>query len=157
MSFVVPGDATRPARRSMVCRGSMRCSSYITTLIIWTFPPSHVSANATARRCDPARATNDRNHALWASFGVRGGNSVYFAGDTGFGGGRRFQAIAARHRGLDVALLPISADEPRWFMAPDHMNPEEAVRAFRVLKAKSALGYHWGSFRLSDEGVDEPP
>jgi len=105
-----------------------------------------------------ARATNDRNHALWASFVVRGGGrSIYFAGDTGFGDGRHFHAIAARHPGLDVALLPIGAYEPRWFMAPNHMNPEDAVRAFRILKAKSALGYHWGTFRLSDEGIEEPP
>ncbi|WP_230534421.1 MBL fold metallo-hydrolase [Microvirga roseola] len=105
-----------------------------------------------------ARATNDRNHALWASFVVRsGGRSVYFAGDTGFGGGLHFEAIAARHSDLDVALLPIGAYEPRWFMVPHHMNPDDAVRAFRILKAKSALGYHWGTFRLTDEGVDQPP
>ena len=105
-----------------------------------------------------ARATNDRNHALWASFVLRGGGrSVYFAGDTGFGGGRHFHAIAARHPRLDLALLPIGAYEPRWFMAPHHMNPDDAVRAFRILKARSALGYHWGTFRLTDEGVDQPP
>lgn len=105
-----------------------------------------------------ARATNDRNHALWGSFVVRGGGrSVYFAGDTGFGGGRHFGDIGARHPGLDVALLPIGAYEPRWFMAPNHMNPGDAVRAFRVLRAQSALGYHWGTFKLTDEGVDQPP
>lgn len=105
-----------------------------------------------------ARATNDRNHALWASFLVRSeSHSVYFAGDTGFGGGRHFHAIASRHPRIDVALLPIGAYEPRWFMAPHHMNPGDAVRALRILKAKSALGYHWGTFRLTDEGVDQPP
>lgn len=105
-----------------------------------------------------ARATNDRNHALWASFVVRGGGrSVYFAGDTGFGGGRHFHAVAARHPRLDVALLPIGAYEPRWFMAPHHMNPRDAVHAFRILKAGSALGFHWGTFRLTDEGIDQPP
>ncbi|WP_082145470.1 MBL fold metallo-hydrolase [Microvirga massiliensis] len=105
-----------------------------------------------------ARATNDRNHALWASFVLRGaGRSVYFAGDTGFAGGRHFHDIAARHRRLDIALLPIGAYEPRWFMAPQHMNPEEAVRAFRILEARSALGFHWGTFRLTNEGVDQPP
>jgi len=104
-----------------------------------------------------ARATNDRNHALWASFVVRGGgHAVYFAGDTGLGGGRHFQAIAARHPRLDIALLPIGAYEPRWFMAPHHMNPEDAVRAFGMLNARSALGFHWGTFRLTDEGVDQP-
>ena len=105
-----------------------------------------------------ARATNDRNHALWASFVLcGGGRSLYFAGDTGFGGGRHFQGIAARHPGPDVALLPIGAYEPRWFMAPHHMNPEDAVRAFQILKARSALGFHWGTFKLTNEGVDQPP
>jgi L-ascorbate metabolism protein UlaG (beta-lactamase superfamily) len=104
-----------------------------------------------------ARATNDRNHALWAAFVVRGaGRSVYFAGDTGFGGGRHFQTTAARHPNLDVALLPIGAYEPRWFMASNHMNPSDAVRALRILRARSALGYHWGTFKLTDEGIDQP-
>ncbi len=104
-----------------------------------------------------ARATNDRNHALWAAFVIRAaGQSVYFAGDTGFGGGRHFQGTVARHRDLDVALLPIGAYEPRWFMAPNHMNPSDAVRAFRILRARSALGYHWGTFKLTDEGIDQP-
>jgi L-ascorbate metabolism protein UlaG (beta-lactamase superfamily) len=105
-----------------------------------------------------ARATNDRNHALWASYVVRGaGRSVYFAGDTGLAGGRHFRDIASRHRRLEVALLPIGAYEPRWFMAPQHMNPEDAVRALQILGAKSALGFHWGTFRLTNEGIDQPP
>ncbi|MCB5176449.1 MBL fold metallo-hydrolase [Microvirga lenta] len=104
-----------------------------------------------------ARATNDRNHALWASFVLRSaGRSIYFAGDTGFGGGRHFQEIGERHRSLDIALLPIGAYEPRWFMAPQHMNPEDAVRAFRILKAKYALGFHWGTFKMTNEAVDQP-
>jgi L-ascorbate metabolism protein UlaG (beta-lactamase superfamily) len=104
-----------------------------------------------------ARATNDRNHALWAAFVIRAaGRSVYFAGDTGYGGGRHFRGTAARHPNLDIALLPIGAYEPRWFMASNHMNPSDAVSAFRILRARSALGYHWGTFRLTDEGVDQP-
>ena len=104
-----------------------------------------------------ARATNDRNHALWAAFVIRTGScSIYFAGDTGFGGGRHFKRAAARHRILDVALLPIGAYEPRWFMASNHMNPSDAVSAFRILRARSALGYHWGTFDLTDESVDQP-
>lgn len=104
-----------------------------------------------------ARATNDRNHALWASFAIKSrSHRVYFAGDTGFGGGRHFRAIAARHGRMHVALLPIGAYEPRWFMAPHHMNPDDAVRAFQILRADHALGFHWGTFRLTDEGVDRP-
>lgn len=105
-----------------------------------------------------ARATNDRNHALWASYVMRSaGRSIYFAGDTGFGGGRHFHAVATRHRHLDLALLPIGAYEPRWFMAPQHMNPADAVQALRILKAGAALGFHWGTFKLTNEGIDQPP
>ena len=88
-----------------------------------------------------ARATNDRNHALWASFVIHGaGHAVYFAGDTGFGNGQHFQRTATRQPGFDAALLPIGAYEPRWFMEANHMNPGDAVRALRILQAKSALG-----------------
>jgi L-ascorbate metabolism protein UlaG (beta-lactamase superfamily) len=105
-----------------------------------------------------ARATNDRNHALWASYILRtAGPSVYFAGDTGFGEGRHFRQIATRHPHLDVALLPIGAYEPRWFMAPHHMNPKDAVQALGILKAGSALGFHWGTFKLTNEAIDQPP
>jgi L-ascorbate metabolism protein UlaG (beta-lactamase superfamily) len=116
-------------------------------LHVFTEPAHHWSA----------RATNDRNHALWAAFVIQAaGQSVYFAGDTGFGGGRHFQTTAARHPNLDVALLPIGAYEPRWFMASNHMNPSDAVRALRILRARSALGYHWGTFKLTDEGIGQP-
>jgi L-ascorbate metabolism protein UlaG (beta-lactamase superfamily) len=105
-----------------------------------------------------ARGLGDRNRALWAGFVVKwaGGASVYFAGDTGFDGGRPFRRVAERHGAPDLALLPIGAYEPRWFMAPQHMNPEEAVEGFRLLGAGQALGCHWGTFRLTDEGAERP-
>lgn len=85
------------------------------------------------------------------------GEGVFFAGDTGFDGGRPFRRVAERHGALRLALLPIGAYEPRWFMAGQHMNPAEAVRGFKLLGARQALGYHWGTFRLTDEGVERPP
>jgi L-ascorbate metabolism protein UlaG (beta-lactamase superfamily) len=104
-----------------------------------------------------ARGVSDRNHALWASYVIRSANrAVYFAGDCGFGGGRNFRAIAARHPRLDIALLPIGAYEPRWFMKEQHMNPDDAVEAFKILDPRRAIGFHWGTFRLTNEGVDEP-
>lgn len=104
-----------------------------------------------------ARGLGDRNHALWAGFVLRGvGGTVFFAGDTGYDGGRPFRRVTERHGAPDLALLPIGAYEPRWFMAPQHMNPAEAVRGFGLLGARRALGYHWGTFKLTDEGVEQP-
>ena len=104
-----------------------------------------------------SRGVGDRNLALWAGFVLKGvGATVFFAGDTGFAGGRPFRDVAERHGPPDLALLPIGAYEPRWFMAPQHMDPDEAVRGFGLLGARQALGYHWGTFRLTNEGVDRP-
>ncbi|MBE9604163.1 MBL fold metallo-hydrolase [Acetobacteraceae bacterium H6797] len=104
-----------------------------------------------------ARGIFDRNRALWCGFMLRGiGGGVFFTGDSGFDGGRPFSRVAARHGAPALALLPIGAYEPRWFMKGQHMNPEDAVQAFTLLGAKQALGYHWGTFQLTDEGVENP-
>jgi len=104
-----------------------------------------------------ARGLGDRNRALWAGFVVKGmGADLFFAGDTGFDGGKPFRRVAERHGALDLALLPIGAYEPRWFMAPQHINPAEAVEGFGLLGARQALGYHWGTFPLTNEGAEVP-
>ena len=104
-----------------------------------------------------ARGAGDRMHALWASFVIEaGGRKIYAVGDSGFGDGDTFRRAGARHPGLALALLPIGAYEPRWFMRNNHMNPEEAVAALDLCGAKSALGHHWGTFRLTNEGVERP-
>lgn len=104
-----------------------------------------------------ARGLFDRRGALWCSFVVEtpGGN-VYFCGDTGYGGGVVFRQARERFGGFRLALLPIGAYEPRWFMAPAHMNPEEAVQAMLDLNAGRAAAIHHGVFKLSDEGIDQP-
>lgn len=90
----------------------------------------------------------------WCGFVFEGPSAqVYFAGDTA--DGSHFQAIAERHA-IDVALLPIGAYAPRWFMAPQHMGPQEALAAGRRLGAH-VLPMHWGTFKLTDEPIDEPP
>jgi len=105
-----------------------------------------------------ARGTRDRRHALWASFVIETpAGKIYAVGDSGFGDGRTFRQVADRHPRLRVALLPIGAYEPRWFMAGQHMNPEESVRALALCGAQQALGHHWGTFRLTAEAIDEPP
>lgn len=104
-----------------------------------------------------ARGQSDRNEALWAGFVVEaGGNRLYFAGDTGFAAGAPFVRTAARHGPFDLALIPIGAYEPRWFMADAHMNPQEAVEAHVLLGSPSTLGIHHGTFQLTDEAIDAP-
>lgn len=104
-----------------------------------------------------ARGVWDRNRALWCGFVLRGlSDGVFFAGDTGFDEGRPFRRVAERHGTLGLALLPIGAYEPRWFMADQHMSPADAVQGFKLLGARQALGYHWGTFKLTDEGVGRP-
>ena len=104
-----------------------------------------------------ARGGSDRMHALWASFVLEaGGRKVYCIGDTGFGDGETFRRVRRRHPSLAAALLPIGAYEPRWFMRNNHMNPAEAVEAMDLCGAPRALGHHWGTFRLTNEAVDQP-
>jgi N-acyl-phosphatidylethanolamine-hydrolysing phospholipase D len=110
-----------------------------------------------------ARGPFDRWETLWASFAVHAGpHAVYFGGDSGYH--PDFTAIGARYGPFDVAMLPIGAYEPRWFMRAMHMDPDEAVRAFHDLNARAAPGrrgamvaMHWGTFKLTDEALDEPP
>jgi len=97
----------------------------------------------------------DRNRTLWCGYVVSvDGVTLYFAGDSGYS--PCFADIGARCRPIDVALLPIGAYEPRWFMEPVHMNPEDAVRAHLDVKAQVSIGMHFGTFQLTDEGIDDP-
>lgn len=96
------------------------------------------------------------NARLWCSWCIATEESrIYFAGDSGYG--PVFQEIGQRMGPFAAALLPIGAYEPRWFMRPAHMNPEEAVQAFLDLRADQFLAMHWATFRLTDEDPLEPP
>jgi L-ascorbate metabolism protein UlaG (beta-lactamase superfamily) len=102
------------------------------------------------------RGVGDMNEALWGGFVIEGGGArVYHAGDTGYFEG--FREIGRRFPGLDAALLPIGAYDPEWFMRPHHMTPEDAVQAFADLGARRLVAMHWGTFKLTDEPLDEPP
>jgi L-ascorbate metabolism protein UlaG (beta-lactamase superfamily) len=104
-----------------------------------------------------ARNLSDRNMSLWASFVIEGpGGSVYFVGDSGYGDGQYFRRARERHGPLRLAILPIGAYEPRWFMREQHMNPAESVQAFIDCGAEFALGHHFGTFQLTDESIDAP-
>ncbi len=101
-----------------------------------------------------SRTGLDRRRALWGGHAVQaGGVCVVFAGDSGYG--PHFAAIGRVFR-PDVALLPIGAYEPRWFMQAQHMDPADAVAAHRDLGADLSLALHWGTFQLTDEAIDAP-
>lgn len=104
-----------------------------------------------------ARGFNDRRMALWCAFVLTTPRGVhYHVGDTGLGDGALFREIRARFGPPRLATLPIGAYEPRWFMQPQHMNPADAVEALGLLGADQALGHHWGTFKLTDEGIERP-
>ena len=104
-----------------------------------------------------SRTTRDRRMALWSGFVLRsGGKALYFAGDTGFGEGRIFADLRKTFGPIDVALIPIGAYAPEWFMKDQHCNPEDAVRILLALEATQALGIRWGTFQLTDEAREEP-
>jgi L-ascorbate metabolism protein UlaG (beta-lactamase superfamily) len=102
-----------------------------------------------------ARTPFDRNRSLWSGFMLQvQDRRIYFAGDSGYGD--HFREIRRRLGALDLALLPIGAYEPRWFMQPIHMNPAEAVQAHLDLKSPRSIGMHFGTFRMTIEGIDAP-
>ncbi len=102
------------------------------------------------------RTPFDRNTSLWGGFVLEGReHRVYFAGDSGYFDG--FKMIGERFPNLDLACLPIGAYDPEWFMSPQHMNPEEAGRALLDVGAARMVSIHWGTYKLTDEPLDEPP
>jgi L-ascorbate metabolism protein UlaG (beta-lactamase superfamily) len=104
-----------------------------------------------------ARGLTDRNKALWASFVFETpAGRIYHVADSGYGDGHHFRAAREQYGPFRLAILPIGAYEPRWFMSEMHMNPEEAVRAFQVSGAEFALGHHHGTFQLTNEAIDAP-
>ncbi len=112
-----------------------------------------------------ARSVNDRSVTLWGGWAVLGTDfHWYYAGDTGYSrdfadtakmfAARQTEALGGR---FDLALIPIGAYEPRWFMSQQHVNPMESVRIHQDVKAKRSIGVHWGTFQLTDEPLDQPP
>jgi N-acyl-phosphatidylethanolamine-hydrolysing phospholipase D len=115
--------------------------------------------------CVPAqhfsgRSLFNRDQTLWCGWVITAnGRSVYFAGDTAMN--PSFADIGRRYGPFELALMPIGAYDPRWFMRSVHMDPEECVRAATMLGTGAALPHvlatHWGTFKLTDEPLDEPP
>ncbi|SNR78313.1 MBL fold metallo-hydrolase [Puniceibacterium sediminis] len=116
-----------------------------------------VSVSLTPANHWSSRGLGDRRMALWCGFWIdcpRG--QIWYAGDTGYGDGAVFRDIRDRYGAPDIALIPIGAYEPRWFMSAQHVAPEDSVRIFKDVGAGRALGYHWGTFQLTDEPREEP-
>ena len=112
-----------------------------------------------------ARSINDRSATLWGGWAVLGADfHWYYAGDTGYSqdfadtakyfAERQTPALGG---GFDLALVPVGAYEPRWFMSQQHVNPMESVRIHQDVGAKRSIGVHWGTFALTDEPLDQPP
>jgi N-acyl-phosphatidylethanolamine-hydrolysing phospholipase D len=98
----------------------------------------------------------NRNATLWGGYVIRGPEgTAYHSGDTGWG--EHFAEIRARIGAIDWAMLPIGGYAPRWFMAPQHIDPVEAGQAWEALGARHLLAMHWGTFKLTDEAIGEPP
>ncbi|CDZ70998.1 Putative Zn-dependent hydrolase of beta-lactamase FolD [Neorhizobium galegae bv. orientalis] len=112
--------------------------------------------------CEPchhwsARGVGDRRMALWAAFVFETPMAkIYHIGDTGFHGGINYRAAREKHGPFRLANLPFGAYEPRWFMQAQHQNPDEAVEGMLLCDAAFVAGHHWGTFDLTDEGIEEP-
>ena len=102
------------------------------------------------------RTPFDRNRTLWCGWVLEtpAGN-VYFAGCSGYS--PDFREIGARFGPMRLTLIPIGCYQPRWFMRPMHVNPPEAVKVHQDLRSRQSIGMHWGTFRLTDEPLGEPP
>jgi L-ascorbate metabolism protein UlaG (beta-lactamase superfamily) len=96
------------------------------------------------------------NTSLWGSYLIKtaSGHTLYHSGDTAWFDG--FDQIGQEFD-IDLAIINLGAYEPRWFMAPSHMNPAETVQALKLLRAKKLIITHWGTFQLGDEPVHFPP
>ncbi len=150
LTFVVPTGLKRWFARRKIHN--------VVELDLWQSAEVH----GTTVHCVPVqhfsgRGATDRNATLWCGFVVemQDAYKLFFAGDTGYS--RDFHDIGQRFAPIDLSLIPIGAYDPRWFMAPVHVNPEEAVRIHQDVKSRQSVAMHWGTFRLTLEPLDEPP
>lgn len=102
------------------------------------------------------RTLFDAYSRLWASWVIAADKGkIFFAGDTGYA--NHFKQIGDKYKGFDIALLPIGAYAPRWFMKSYHVNPYEAVQIHKDIRSEYSIAMHWGTFILTDEPLTEPP
>jgi L-ascorbate metabolism protein UlaG (beta-lactamase superfamily) len=104
-----------------------------------------------------SRALFDYNTSLWGGFIIQNNkNSIYFAGDTGFGDGKVFTQIKNKFSNITLSLLPIGAYKPNWFFKNMHTSPEDSVKIFKILGSEYAIPMHYDTFQLSDEEYKDP-
>lgn len=135
-------------------------------------PPERISAHDWGERVEigagavhfepiyhwSARGLFDRRMALWSAFVIETpAGKIYHIADTGFHDGALFAKMREKHGAFRLAIIPIGAYAPRWFMKDHHIDPEEAVKILQLCGAEQALAHHWGTFQLTDETIDEPP
>jgi L-ascorbate metabolism protein UlaG (beta-lactamase superfamily) len=100
------------------------------------------------------RTFGDLNKRLWGAFVIQSGEKcIYFGGDSGYGG--HFREVSELFPYIDISLIGAGAYSPRWFMSPNHQDPEHAVQAFIDTNAKQMIPFHFGTFDLSDEPLSE--
>ncbi len=119
--------------------------------------PGGLTATVTPAYHWSSRGMGDYRMALWGGFFLQTPQgSVYLAGDTAMRTGAIFGEMRERLGSPLVAVLPIGAYAPRWFMQTQHANPAEALKIAEIVGAEHLLGVHWGTFPLTDEPFDEP-
>ena len=102
------------------------------------------------------RTLGDANERLWGAFILKSKDkTIYFGGDSGYG--NHFKTVGELFPNIDVAMIGAGAYSPRWFMSPNHQDPEHAVQAFNETKAKTMIPFHYGTFDQADEPLSEPP
>jgi L-ascorbate metabolism protein UlaG (beta-lactamase superfamily) len=103
------------------------------------------------------RGLNDANETLWGGFIIKSASkTIYFSGDSGYGNGTHFKKIGELFPNIDLAIIGAGAFAPTWFMKYNHQEPSDTVRAFQDCKAKRLIPFHFGTFDLSDEPLNEP-
>lgn len=121
-----------------------------------SFSASNIEFTATPSQHWSARGLFDRNKTLWAAWHIRIDNfTLWFGGDTGYNP-VQFKEVARKLGAVDLGLIPVGAYSPRWFMGPQHVNPEEAVKIHQDIQATRSIGMHWGTFQLTAEPMMEP-
>jgi N-acyl-phosphatidylethanolamine-hydrolysing phospholipase D len=121
-------------------------SSSFHSLVFNSVPIQHFSG----------RTPFDRNKTLWSGWIIETKSAkIFFAGDTGYA--PVFKEIGDRFSPIEISIIPIGVYRPRWFMSPVHVDPLEAIKILKDTHSQIAIACHWGTFRLSDEPLGEPP